>query len=154
MKTFGLQRVKGYSLVSEATKNIRRTRGAAKNELWFLAETKPTDLVIYTVKKATKKPTGEKAADDNMISNEKYKITFGDAGLESINGVKISNSILYFNSSQEKIEKQNNLATKIKYIVIFLGGNFRQNFSNSNLRDMAKILVLIFFARIKLSRKL
>ena len=89
-----------------------------------------------------------------MISNEKYKITFGDAGLESINGVKISNSILYFNSSQEKIEKQNNLATKIKYIVIFLGGNFRQNFSNSNLRDMAKILVLIFFARIKLSRKL
>ena len=85
--------------VSKATENIRRTRGTAKSELWFLAETKATDLVVYTVKKSTKKSNPE-ITDDNMISNEKYKITFGDAGLETINGVKISNSILYFNSSQ------------------------------------------------------
>ena len=88
--------------VDKSTKNIRRNRGYAINELWFLAKTLPMDLVTYNLKMtSTSSPIPEvPPGDDNTISNANYNVTFGVGGLETINGLKITNALMYFNSSQ------------------------------------------------------
>lgn len=87
--------------VSENTKNIRRNRGDAKNELWITAKTDGFDFATFNVKESSGNDViTPLTGDSNMIENEYYKISFGSKGLESINGMAITNELLYFNSSQ------------------------------------------------------
>ena len=58
------------------------------------------DLTTFHVKKTSVGQTIYRPSDDKTISNSMYNVTFGAGGLESINGVQITNEMLYFNSSQ------------------------------------------------------
>ena len=85
--------------VSDATKNIRRTHGYEKNELWFTVRTSPMDLVTYHVEKTDGNQMVQAKAD-NSITNGQITLTFGASGVETLNGEKFENQLLWFNSSQ------------------------------------------------------
>ena len=70
------------------------------NELWFIAETKPMDLVTFNIKKLKSTKVPPQPSLDETISNAYYNVTFGTKGLATINGVNVGNDLLYFNSSQ------------------------------------------------------
>jgi len=91
--------------VSDETKNIRRNRAFATHELWFSVKTVPFEAVFVKIQKlipfhVTQVARPKVEYSGGMLKNDHLTVTFNDQGLESINGVKITNQIQYFNSSQ------------------------------------------------------
>ena len=76
-------------------------RGSATHEIYFSVETSPMNMVTVNIKKASL--TFDAKNDikgDNSITNGDITLTFGQMGVETLNGKPFTNELLWFNSSQ------------------------------------------------------
>jgi len=76
-------------------------RGSATHEIYFSVETSPMNMVTVNIKKTSLTfDTKNDIKDDNSITNGGITLTFGQMGVETLNGKPFTNELLWFNSSQ------------------------------------------------------